>query len=99
MSLIRQPDTSQTSHRSGVGSMSAKADLPLGVTLSADIEHRPDRAQPYRARVRWIEPTTRKRRSKSEAFSTESAAQGWIETLQRLAADGVTPVTATMTLN
>ena len=79
--------------------MSAKADLPLGVTLSADIEHRPDRAQPYRARVRWIEPTTRKRRSKSEAFSTESAAQGWIETLQRLAADGVTPVTATMTLN
>jgi hypothetical protein len=79
--------------------VSAKAELPLGVTLSADIEHRPDRAQPYRARVRWIEPTTRIRRSKSEAFSTESAARGWIETLQRLAADGVTPVTATMTLN
>ena len=79
--------------------MSAKAELPLGVTLSADIEHRPDRAQPYRARVRWIEPTTRIRRSKSEAFSTESAARGWIETLQRLAAAGVTPVTATMPLN
>ena len=49
--------------------MSAKADLPLGVTLSADIEHRPDRPLSYRARVRWIEPATRQRHSKSEAFT------------------------------
>ena len=78
--------------------MNGKPDLPLGAKLSADIEHRPDRPKPYRARVRWIDPATGGRPSKSEAFATESAAQGWIDTLQRLANDGVTPVTATMTL-
>jgi hypothetical protein len=66
--------------------------------MSADIEYRPDRAQPYRARIRWVDPAVGRRRSKSEAFATESAAQGWIDTLQKLASDGVTPVTATMTL-
>lgn len=72
--------------------------LPLGVTLSCDIEHRPDRAQQYRARVRWIDPATRRRRSKSEAFTTTDAAHNWINTLQQLAHDGVNPATATMTL-
>lgn len=78
--------------------MSAKPVLPLGVKLGADIEHRPDRAQPYRARVRWIDPAEGGRRSKSEAFASRPAAEGWIDTLKLLAADGVTPVTATMTL-
>jgi integrase len=78
--------------------MTRNPQLPLGVSLSADIEHRPDRAQPYRARVRWIDPATLQRRSKSEAFPTEAAAQNWIDTLRRLAGDGVTPITATMTL-
>lgn len=65
--------------------MNGKPDLPLGARLSADIEHRPDRPKPYRARVRWIDPATGGRPSKSEAFATESAAQSWIDTLQRLA--------------
>lgn len=72
--------------------------LPLGVTIRGDIEHRPDRPQPYRARVRWMDPATRQRRSKSEAFDTEAAAQGWIEQVQRLATSGVDPLTATRTL-
>src|SRR5689334_10126860 len=66
--------------------------------MSADIQNRPDRSQPYRPRHRWAAPPAGRRRSKSEAFATESAAQGWIDTLQKLASDGVTPVTATMTL-
>jgi integrase len=78
--------------------MSTDAVLPLGVTLSTDIEYRPDRAQPYRARVRWMDPVMRRRRSKSEAFSSAEAAQGWIDTLEQLALDGVNPVVATMTL-
>ena len=49
---------------------------PVGVTLSADIEHRPDRPEPYRARVRWIDPATKRRKSKSQACSSEQAALG-----------------------
>ena len=78
--------------------MSGKPDLPLGAKLSEDIEYRPDRATPYKARVRWIDPATGKRPSKSESFPTRSAAQGWIDTLQRLAGQGVSPAMATMTL-
>jgi hypothetical protein len=47
---------------------------PVGVTLSADVEHRPDRRAPFRARVRWVDPATKRRQSKSEAFETEQAA-------------------------
>jgi hypothetical protein len=75
-----------------------KVSLPIGVSLSCDIEHRPDRTLPYRARVRWVDPATKKRPSKSESFETEDAAKEWIDRMQRAAAHGVNPATATMTL-
>ncbi|TVT48107.1 site-specific integrase [Amycolatopsis rhizosphaerae] len=78
--------------------MTDKLNLPLGVSLSADVEHRPDRKKPYRARVRWIDPVTRKRPSKSESFDTEDEANTWIDKLKKLAAQGIDPNTATMTL-
>jgi integrase len=71
---------------------------PVGVTLSADVEHRPDRRAPFRARVRWVDPATKRRQSKSEAFETEQAAVDWIAGLQRAALGGVDPTAATMKL-
>jgi integrase len=78
--------------------MNAKVNLPIGVSLSCDIEHRPDRTLPYRARVRWVDPATKKRPSKSESFETEDEAKEWIDRMQRAAAHGINPATATMTL-
>ena len=71
---------------------------PVGVSLSADIEHRPDRPEPYRARVRWIDPATKRRKSKSQACSSERAALDWIEAIRRIAQAGIDPETASMTL-
>jgi integrase len=71
---------------------------PVGVSLSADIEHRPDRPEPYRARVRWIDPATKRRKSKSQACSSEQAALQWIEAIRRVAQAGIDPETASMTL-
>lgn len=71
---------------------------PVGVSLSVDIEHRPDRRAPFRARVRWIDPATKQRRSKSEAFETEELAVDWIAGLQRAALGGIDPTAATMKL-
>jgi integrase len=71
---------------------------PLGVPLSADIEYRADRLEPYRARVRWIDPATKRRKSKSQAPSSEQAALDWIEAIRRVAEAGIDPETATMTL-
>ena len=68
------------------------------MTLRGDVEHRPDRPKPYRARVRWSDPASGKRPSKSEAFDTEDAANAWIERLTQLARAGVHPETATMPL-
>jgi len=79
--------------------MSARPITPVGVPLSSDIEVRANRASPYRARVRWVDPVTKKRPSKSEAFDTAEAAQEWIDKLVRLAQLGVTPTMATMTLS
>jgi integrase len=71
---------------------------PVGVSLSADIEHRPGRPEPYRARVRWIDPATKRRKSKSQACSSEQAALQWIEAIRRVAQAGIDPETASMTL-
>lgn len=71
---------------------------PTGVSLSADVEHRPDRRAPFRARVRWIDPVTQRRVSKSEAFETEEEAVNWIGGLRRAALGGVDPTAATMKL-
>jgi hypothetical protein len=71
---------------------------PVGVSLSADIEHRPDRPEPYRARVRWIDPATKRRKSKSQACSSERAVLDWIDAIRRVAQAGIDPETASMTL-
>jgi hypothetical protein len=84
--------------RSREGSVSTSANLPLGVSISADVEYRPDRPKSYRARVRWVDPATKKRSSKSEAFETEAGALNWINNIRELAAGGISPTTATMTL-
>jgi integrase len=72
---------------------------PLGVSLSVDIEHRPDRRAPFRARVRWVDPATKRRQSRSEAFQTQEQAVEWIAGLRRAALGGVDPTAATMTLS
>ena len=71
---------------------------PVGVPLSADVEYRADRRQPYRARVRWVDPVTKQRRSRSESFGTSEAAQDWVDAMRHVARGGVDPVAATMTL-
>ena len=73
--------------------------LPLGMSLSSDIEVRSDRATPFRARVRWVDPVTKKRSSKSEAFDTRDAALDWVTRMERAAARGVDPKIATTTLS
>jgi hypothetical protein len=71
---------------------------PVGVSLSADVEYRADRPEPCRARVRWIDTASKRRRSKSLACHTEHDALEWIEAIRRMALAGVDPDTATMTL-
>ena len=71
---------------------------PPGLSLQGDIEYRPDRPLSYRARVRWTNPVTKARHSKSEAFAGRTQAEAWVEEMQRLARGGVDPYSATMTL-
>ncbi|MFB8778031.1 hypothetical protein [Streptomyces broussonetiae] len=59
--------------------MAEKAIVPVGVRLSTDIEYRPDRPHPYRARVRWIDPVTKRRLSLSEGKADEDEAQKWLQ--------------------
>ncbi len=72
--------------------------VPVGVSLSADVEYRPNRANPYRARVRWSDPTTKRRMSVSEAQEDEDAANAWIQAIVEAAEAGLTPSVATMKL-
>ncbi|MFI0454136.1 tyrosine-type recombinase/integrase [Actinomadura sp. 6N118] len=78
--------------------MSHREQLPLGVSLSTDIEYRPGRPKPYRARVRWTDPTTGRRKSLSEAKKEEEEAAAWIDEIQVAARGGIDPATATMVL-
>jgi integrase len=71
---------------------------PTGISLSSDVEYREGREFPYRARVRWVEPSTKKRPSKSEQFATDEEANAWIVRMRRAAAGGVDPIAATMPL-
>ncbi len=71
---------------------------PIGVSLSPDVEERPGRPRPYRARVRWIDPVAKQRRSKSESFETPEQAQAWIDDMQRAGRGGLDPGAATMRL-
>jgi integrase-like protein len=78
--------------------MSPYDQVPVGVSLSADVEYRPGRPTPYRARVRWIDPTTGCRRSVSEAVQTTEEAEAWIELMRDLSRAGVDPSLAVKTL-
>ncbi|GAA3148193.1 site-specific integrase [Nonomuraea salmonea] len=73
--------------------------LPVGITLASDVEHRPDRRMPYRARVRWIDPVSKRRLSKSESVATPEAAAAWIEAMEKAARGGVDPLAATSALS
>jgi integrase len=72
--------------------------LPVAVSLSPDIEYRPGRSLPYRARVRWVDPHTNDRESLSESQPTEDEAREWIEKLTAAALRGIDPATATRSL-
>jgi len=72
--------------------------MPVGVRLTADIEDRKGLIVGYRARVRWIDPVTHRRRSISQVCRTVPEAETWIADFQQLALAGVDPATATMTL-
>lgn len=77
---------------------SKKIQPPTGVSLACDIEYREGRKLPYRARVRWVDPSTKERHSKSEQFATEDEASEWIDGMKQAAAGGIDPNTATMKL-
>jgi integrase len=71
---------------------------PIGVSLSSDVEYREGRPAPYKARVRWVDPMTKRRPSKSESFGTADEAQAWIDAMERAARGGIDPTAATMRL-
>ena len=70
----------------------------IGVKLTSDVEYLENRPTPYRARVRWIDPETRERRSLSNSCVGSDEAQDWIDRLVRLAEAGISPATAAMSL-
>ncbi|WP_055547022.1 tyrosine-type recombinase/integrase [Streptomyces kanamyceticus] len=78
--------------------MAKKAIVPVGVRLSTDIEYRPDRPNPYRARVRWFDPATKRRLSLSEGKADEDEAQEWLQDIIEAAQAGLSPSLATMKL-
>ncbi|WP_425264133.1 site-specific integrase [Streptomyces caeruleatus] len=78
--------------------MADKINIPVGVRLSTDIEYRPDRPTPYRARVRWTDPTSKRRQSLSEGKDSEEEAQEWLQTIIEAAQAGLSPSLATMKL-
>lgn len=79
--------------------MAAPETPPIGVRLSSDVEDLGEgRTNRYRARVRWIDPVNRRRKSKSECVETVEQAQAWIDGVARAARGGVDPFSATMKL-
>lgn len=78
--------------------MSKKINLPVAVSLSAGIEVREGLAGAFRARVRWTDPQTKKRKSTSATFATREEAEEWIGKAQGAASRGVNPDIAAMTL-
>ncbi|MFU8854318.1 tyrosine-type recombinase/integrase [Micromonospora sp. SL1-18] len=78
--------------------MAAPQQPPIGVRLSTDVEFRPGRDRPYRARVRWVDPTSKRRLSKSATAATPEEAQAWIDGLASAGQGGVDPLAATKRL-
>ncbi|WP_245401305.1 site-specific integrase [Nocardia albiluteola] len=71
--------------------------VPLGVAITGYVEVR-GKSGRCRARVRWTDPVTKRRDSKSESFATEDEGRAWVEGIEQAAARGVHPKTATSTL-
>lgn len=78
--------------------MADRATVPVGVRLSTDVEYRPDRPTPYRARVRWTDPDSKRRQSLSEGKDSEEEAQEWFQEIIEAAQAALTPSLATMKL-
>jgi integrase len=78
--------------------MADQVALPIGVQVRSNVEYRSDRAKPYKARVRWVDPVSKRRASTSESFAEEVDANNWVSRMKRAAAHGVDPLTATMKL-
>ena len=73
---------------------------PAGVKLSHDVEDLGEgRTLRYRARVRWTDPATKKRVSRSQCFVTIEEADAWIKDMYRAAEGGLTPHAALSTLS
>ncbi|MEU4164524.1 hypothetical protein [Actinoplanes sp. NPDC026670] len=67
---------------------------PLAVEIRSDVEYRAGRPKPYKARVRWKDPATGERRSKSHSTATLEEADEWIEGMIRAASGGINPAAA-----
>lgn len=72
--------------------------LPLSVSIKSDVEYRAGRPKPYKARVRWTDPATGNRRSKSHSTETPEQAQEWIDGMIHAANGGINPAAATQRL-
>ncbi|MCL3998563.1 hypothetical protein [Streptomyces lavenduligriseus] len=71
--------------------MADRTNIAAGIRISTDIEHRPDRPASYRARVRWFDPTTKRRQSLSEGSNSEEEAQERLQAIVQAAQTGLTP--------
>jgi integrase len=78
--------------------MAAAQHLPQGVSAKSDVEYREGRPKPYKARVRWIDPATCRRKSTSHSAESPEEAQEWIDGMVRAARGGVSPAAATQRL-
>ncbi|WP_203607624.1 hypothetical protein [Streptomyces sp. SID11385] len=78
--------------------MADRTSLPAGIRISTDIEHRPDRPAPCRARVRRHDPVTKRRLSLSEGKDTEDEAKERLQAIVEAAEAGLSPTVATMKL-
>lgn len=71
---------------------------PQGVSVQSDVEYREGRPKPYKARVRWVDPPTGRRASKSHSAEDPEQAQEWIDGMLRAARGGINPAAATQRL-
>ncbi|MCU1642941.1 MAG: integrase [Nocardia sp.] len=80
--------------------MSEILKLPIGTRLNCDIEKlaRSRSGNPFRARVRWTNPQSGKRDSKSETFPTGDLADEWFAEMKTLAMRGISPACADVSL-
>jgi integrase len=73
-------------------------EIPVGITLSTNVEYRNDRPKPFKARIRWVNAISGTRESISESFLTNDEAAKWILDIEAKANAGIAPSTAVMTL-